>query len=113
MHFKTLFYQVFCLFFFLGVTSCSKKNIQKPNELTVSEGFKNPIGFYNSKPTFSWQLPISENIKSQSAYQIIVASSKAVLQNKPDLWDSKKQKSSKSTFVKYQGVDLKSRQRVY
>ncbi|MFC2128116.1 alpha-L-rhamnosidase N-terminal domain-containing protein [Bacteroidota bacterium] len=87
--------------------------MQKPEDISISENFKNPIGFYNPKPTFSWQLPVSEEVKSQSAYQIIVASSKDLLPNNADLWDSKKQKTSQSTFINYQGVQLQSRQKVY
>ena len=98
--------------FFLSITD-KEKSSKAPIDLIVSEGFINPIGFYNNTPNFSWQLPVSEKIKSQSAYQIVVASSKKLLPNKPDIWDSKKQKSSKSTFVKYQGSELQSRQKVY
>ncbi len=95
------------------VLSCAQEIVEKPKELTLSEGFKNPTGFYNANPTFSWKLPVSEQIKSQSAYQIVVASSKELLPDNADLWDSKKQKSTQSTFVKYQGKALKSRQKVY
>ena len=102
---------------FLGLfllVSCNANNkIIKPESLQVSEGFINPIGFYDVKPTFSWKLPVSENIKSQSAYQIVVASSPSFLPNDPDLWDSNKEISSQSTFVKYNGEALKSRQKVY
>ncbi|RCS26688.1 rhamnosidase [Polaribacter sp. WD7] len=99
--------------FLVTITSCAQEIIEKPKELTLSEGFKNPTGFYNANPTFSWKLPVSEQIKSQSAYQIVVASSKGLLPDNADLWDSKKQKSTQSTFVKYQGKELKSRQKVY
>jgi alpha-L-rhamnosidase len=98
----------------LSLMSCEqKKNLQKVNDLTISENFKNPIGFYNPKPTFSWKLPVLENIKSQTAYQIVVASSKELLPNNPNLWDSKKQKKNQSTFVKYQGKTLQSRQKIF
>ncbi|TWO34513.1 Bacterial alpha-L-rhamnosidase [Seonamhaeicola sediminis] len=97
-------------FFFL---SCNNEVNQAPELLTISEGFKNPIGFYDANPTFSWQLPVSEDIKSQKAYQIVVASSENLLPNNPDLWDSKIQESSNSTFVKYAGTELQSRQNVY
>ncbi|WP_299012500.1 family 78 glycoside hydrolase catalytic domain [uncultured Polaribacter sp.] len=107
---KSLF---FSLSVFLVMLSCSQGNIQKPKELTLSEGFKNPIGFYNPKPTFSWQLPISENVTSQAAYQIVVASSKDLLPDNADLWDSEKQKSAQSTFINYKGKALKSRQKVF
>jgi alpha-L-rhamnosidase len=110
---KSLFFSLFIFSFFIVLLSCSQDGIQKPKELTLSEGFKNPIGFYNPKPTFSWQLPVSENVESQSAYQILVASSKDLLPNNADLWDSEKQESTQSTFIKYQGSALQSRQKVF
>ncbi|WP_299064227.1 family 78 glycoside hydrolase catalytic domain [uncultured Polaribacter sp.] len=98
----------------MSLISCTKETVlDSADELTISEGFKNPIGFYNSKPTFSWKLPASESNKSQSAYQIVVASTPDLLPDNADLWDSKKQKSNQSTFVKYQGQALQSRQKVY
>ena len=104
----------FCLLSFLAILFCCEAHhIQKPYELSISEGFKNPIGFYNATPSFSWKLPISKNVLSQSSYQIIVASSKDLLLNNPDLWDSKKQESEQSTFIKYKGQQLQSRQKAY
>tara|TARA_R110002051_G_scaffold318695_1_gene401386 strand:- start:28001 stop:30781 length:2781 start_codon:yes stop_codon:yes gene_type:complete len=110
---KSLFLNLCIVVLLLGSTSCAQEIIEKPKELLLSEGFKNPIGFYNAKPTFSWKLPVSENIKSQSAFQVIVASSRDLLPNTPDLWDSKKQKSTQSTFINYQGKELQSRQKVF
>ncbi len=113
MNFSNLIKAIFFSITFLVISSCNHKILKKPEKLTISEGFKNPLGFYNSVPTFSWQLPVSEFIKSQSAYQILVASSVELLKNNPDLWDSKKQKSTQSTFIKYKGTKLISRQKVY
>tara|TARA_R110002051_G_scaffold318695_1_gene401385 strand:- start:25223 stop:27931 length:2709 start_codon:yes stop_codon:yes gene_type:complete len=94
--------------------SCSEKVILvEAQNLTISEGFKNPLGFYDATPTFSWQLPVSEAVVSQSAYQIVVASNPDLLPENPDLWDSDQQKSAQSTWVKYQGKPLQSRQKVY
>ncbi|WP_299057408.1 alpha-L-rhamnosidase [uncultured Polaribacter sp.] len=113
MNFRYFIYLIICTTF-LGLTSCKEKGtLEKANFLTISEGFKNPIGFYDVKPTFSWQLPVSENIKSQSAYQIIAASNPDLLPNSPDLWDSEKQKSDQSAWLKYAGKPLQSRQKVY
>ena len=109
----SLFFKISLLLVFLCLVSCSEILIDKPKDLIISEGFKNPIGFYDAKPTFSWQLPVVNDVKSQSAYQIVVASSKDLLPNNPDLWDSQRQESSQSTFVQYEGADLKSRQKVY
>ena len=109
-------YFLYCIssFIFLSIMSCSEKVILvEAQNLTISEGFKNPLGFYDATPTFSWQLPVSEAVVSQSAYQIVVASNPDLLPENPDLWDSDQQKSAQSTWVKYQGKPLQSRQKVY
>lgn len=93
--------------------SVKGQELSKPEDLTISEGFKNPIGFYNAKPTFSWKLAVAKDVKSQSAYQIVAATSLELLKNNPDLWDSQKQKSNQSTWVSYNGKVLQSRQKVY
>ena len=110
MKLEKLFYYFFFLLIF---STCNKNFLEKPQNLSISEGFKNPIGFYDPKPTFSWQLPASEKTKTQSAYQIVAASKEELLPNNPDLWDSKKQVTFQSTFVKYQGKQLESRQKVF
>ncbi|MRX64824.1 Bacterial alpha-L-rhamnosidase [Maribacter sp. RZ05] len=96
----------------LGIFSCKQENKNlSPFELTVSEGFENPKGFYDATPTFSWKLP--ENIKSQTAYSIVAASSPDLLPNNPDVWKSGKIISDHSIFIKYEGPNLVSRQKVY
>ncbi|WP_418262552.1 family 78 glycoside hydrolase catalytic domain [Flavobacterium faecale] len=82
-----------------------------PINLTVSEGLTNPIGFYDSKPTFSWKLPVG--VESQSAYTIVVASAPNLLPNNPDIWDSGKVNSDQTLYVNYNGKKLSSRQKVY
>ncbi len=108
--FLTTFFVVAILAFF----SCENEGVlEKVNQLTISEGFKNPLGFYDETPTFSWKLPISETVTSQTAYQIVVASNSALLPNNADLWDSGKQETEQSTWVNYAGANLESRQKVY
>jgi alpha-L-rhamnosidase len=108
-----------CIIVFLSLlslifTSCKEQpTLESASELTISEGFKNPLGFYDAKPTFSWKLPVSENIKTQFAYQIVAASNPDLLPDNPDLWDSKKQETEQSAWVKYKGKTLQSRQKVY
>ena len=110
---KAFLITLLCVVFF-SVTSCDQKEtLEKANDLTISEGFQNPLGFYDATPTFSWKLPALKNNKSQFAYQIVVASNPELLPNNADLWDSKKQKSEQSVWVKYQGEKLQSRQKVY
>ena len=103
-----------CSFVLIGISSCESKNANgSAIGLAVSEGFKNPIGFYDNTPTFSWKLPVSNNNKSQSAFQVVVASSPDLLPDNPDLWDSNKQDSDQSIWVKYEGQRLTSQKKVY
>lgn len=96
----------------LPFVSCNtNKGTLAPNKLTVSEGFINPIGFYDNSPTFSWKLPAE--IQAQSAYSLVVASSPELLPNKADLWESGKIESDQTLFVKYGGEKLSSKQKVY
>ncbi|MFD0835674.1 family 78 glycoside hydrolase catalytic domain [Mariniflexile aquimaris] len=113
-NFAIAFYALLSLVI-LNLTSCKNQQpfLQNAESLTISEGFKNPMGFYNATPTFSWNLPVETDVKSQSAYQIVVASNPDLLPNKADLWDSKKQVSEQSTFIAYAGKNLNSRQKVY
>ncbi|WP_445733956.1 family 78 glycoside hydrolase catalytic domain [Mariniflexile sp.] len=109
-HFKN---SIIFFAFLILLVSCNEKGFSPAELLTVSEGFTNPIGFYDADPTFSWKLPVSSNSKTQSAYHIVAASSPDLLPDKADLWDSEKQQSSQSIFVKYNGKELVSSQKVY
>ena len=99
---------------FIFVTlSCSQTEESKPYDLMVSEGFKNPVGFYDANPTFSWKLPLSENVKSQSAFQIVVASDPELLPDNADLLNTGKVASSQSVNILYSGKPLSSRNIVH
>lgn len=96
----------------LTFVSCEPQSIKMlPRDLKVSEGFTNPIGFYDATPAFSWKLPTG--VQSQRAYSIKVASSPDLLPNKVDLWESGKVNSDKSIYIKYEGEKLSSRQKAY
>lgn len=110
---KYVFQVVICAIFFSLLACNEKETLTSAQNLTISEGFKNPFGFYDANPTFSWQLPVLNDVKSQSAYQVVVASHPDLLPNNADLWDSNKQINAQSTWVKYEGTPLKSRQKVY
>ncbi|TBN02957.1 rhamnosidase [Hyunsoonleella flava] len=110
---KTFLLTLLCVVFLSFISCKEKETIEKAKDLTISEGFKNPLGFYDASPTFSWKLPVAEGVKHQSAYQIVVASSEDLLPDNADLWDSGKQMTDQSVWVKYQGKPLKSRQKVY
>ncbi len=113
MNFKHFIYAL-CASVCLSFTSCKEQaTIAEAQKLTISEGFENPLGFYDKVPSFSWQLPVSEGVLSQSAYQIVVASSPDLLPDHADLWNSEKQQTAQSTWIKYEGAALQSRQKVY
>jgi len=82
-----------------------------PENLTICEGFTNPIGLYDATPVFSWKLPIK--IKAQSAWQLVAANTEDLLPEKADLWDSGKVTSSQSAWIPYAGKALRSRQEAF
>lgn len=107
---------IFVIFIPLLFLSCSEKNgsnLESPYDLSVSEGFQNPLGFHDSMPSFSWKLPKTSAVKKQNAYSIVVASAPDLLPDSPDVWYSGKVMSDQSVFVKYAGNPLKSRQKIY
>ncbi|MBT4884349.1 MAG: rhamnosidase, partial [Glaciecola sp.] len=84
-----------------------------PIALKVGEGFVNPTGYYESQPRFSWQLSSDSVSNIQTAYQLQVASTPQLLDLSPDLWESQKTTSPSTTWIKYQGKTLASRQTLY
>lgn len=73
------------------------------------ENLERPMTVDNLKPRLSWIPASSERGWRQSAYQIQVASSPALLKSgKPDLWDSGKVKSSNTVSIRYEGKPLAS-----
>ena len=74
------------------------------------EYFVDPKGIDSLAPRLSWILISGERGQKQTAYQILVASSKKKLvAGIADLWDSKKVNSDQSIHIVYQGRPLKSR----
>ena len=74
----------------------------------------NPLGIDETKPRLSW---ISESVQrgqKQTAYRLLVASSRDKLdKNIGDLWDTDKVQSDRSIQVAYGGKPLQSRMRCY
>lgn len=78
------------------------------------EYLENPLGIDADRPRLSWQLRSKYRGQEQSAYQILVASSKETLaRNEGDLWDSGKVTGSQSIHVVYSGRPLISGQHCY
>src|SRR6185503_1441590 len=69
----------------------------------------NPQGIDIRDPRFSWQLESGQRNVQQTAYEIIVSSSKERLsKNDGDVWSSGKVNNSQSIHVKYAGKELQS-----
>jgi alpha-L-rhamnosidase len=81
--------------------------------LTVSELFTeyagNPIGVDVTRPRLAWLLESGRRGQSQTAYQLLVASSESLLaRNEGDVWDNGKVTSAESAGVPYDGPALVS-----
>lgn len=74
----------------------------------------NPIVIDRPSPRLSWKLSSEQRSSAQTAYQIEVASTPALLrQNVADLWKSGKVPSSSTTHILYAGKPLASRQEAF
>ncbi len=84
-----------------------------PVELYVNEGFRDPLGFHDAMPVFSWQLPVRGGARVQQGYRVVAATQPELLPNAPDLWDSGPVASGQSVCVPYKGQPINSRQKAY
>ena len=74
----------------------------------------NPLAIDTAEPRLSWILGSDKRGQSQTAYQILVATSPDKLQQgQGDLWDSGKVRSDQSVQVVYAGKPLSSQARAY
>lgn len=93
--------------------ACSMQNQQNsgpaPDHLLV-EALEQPLNVHKQRPNLSWHA----NVKSQTHYQIQVASTKQALnKGQADLWDSGKVAAEKSVNIQYQGNPLIGNQAAY
>ena len=90
----------------------SKNEINSGNlkaSLLRCEYLVNPLGIDVITPRLSWIVESSTRAEKQTAYHILVSSSKDLLnENKGDLWDSGKVKSDQTLHIQYQGKPLES-----
>jgi len=78
------------------------------------EYLSDPLGVDRLNPRLSWRIESPDRGVLQSAYQILVADSKAELDaDRGNLWDSGRVESGQSALVAYAGQALASRQRCY
>ena len=73
-----------------------------------------PLGVDVSRPRLSWIVASAERGQRQTAYQVLVAGSEAILKlDKGDLWDSGQVQSDDTTAIVYGGKPLLSNQPCY
>lgn len=73
------------------------------------EYLKDPLGIDTAKPRFSWKIVSDHRGQRQTAYQVLAASSPALLtKDQGDRWDSGKVQSDQSVLVEYVGTALAS-----
>ncbi|RMI38703.1 glycoside hydrolase family 78 protein [Streptomyces triticirhizae] len=77
---------------------------------TTTEYADRPLGLDVEQPRLSWTLESAVRGQRQTAYQIRVASSPALLDS-PDIWDSGKRPSDQSVLVPYDGPPPQPRRR--
>ncbi|HEY3631301.1 MAG TPA: hypothetical protein VGL21_10405, partial [Jatrophihabitantaceae bacterium] len=81
------------------------------SRLTVGD-MHDPLGIQAARPRLSWQLRAGGTNRSQSAYEIRVASDPRRL-SRADLWRSGRIRSAQARNVTYGGQPLSSRTRAY
>lgn len=97
------------------VANCARGSMGplKPGQLRCELG-EDPRGIDVLRPRLTWALQSEEAAQSQSAYRILVASSRDVLSaDCGDMWDSGKVRSDQSVSVEYGGRALKSSGQVF
>jgi alpha-L-rhamnosidase len=104
-------YVAFCGFS-LGMSPPLIAAVHQAHSLRVGENFVDPIGFHDPSPVFSWKLPVTPAVKSQTAYRLVVTSYSTFESVETTVWDSGKVESGQSVWVPYEGPPLKSRERV-
>lgn len=73
---------------------------------------ENPLGIVDSRPRLSWTIASGQRGTVQSAYRVMAATSRTLLETEePDLWDSGKVESS-GMHARYAGKPLQSAQAV-
>jgi len=104
-------YAAFALFAsFLVASSFARGQTIQVDDLRC-EYLKNPLGIDAVRPRLSWVIQSEQRGQRQTAYQLLVASSPAVLESdRGDVWDSGKVASDETVHIVYAGQPLVSRQ---
>ncbi len=95
----------------LFLTACEEKKAPLTTANFTVEYLTNPTGIDAAAPRLAWTVQGAYRGARQSAYQILVASTREKLDlNQGDLWDTGKIASDGSIQIPYQGQPLRSEQ---
>lgn len=100
----------------LLILFCGCSGVGKGLEITrlTSENLTDPLAINTTRPRFSWKNKADRQGASQTAYQVLVASSLANLDEKTaDYWNSGKTDSPSHILVEYDGKSLSPGQLFY
>jgi len=101
---------VFCLAFLIGISNAFTQQVIG----LKCDYYKNPLAIDDTQPQLSWQLISPIRANRQTAYQVLVASSKTNLEkDNGDLWNSGKIESEQSAYITYNGKQLQTRMDCY
>jgi hypothetical protein len=104
---------LFPLFFALFVGGISESQAITVANLSC-EDRANPLGIDVTQPRLGWTLQSSQRGDTQTAYQILVASSQALLNaDTGDLWDSGMVATNQLNQILYGGAPLQTSQQVF
>ena len=104
---KTYFLTVVVLLSTIFFTGCKGSSVTITN--LTCEYLTDPLGIDETKPRLSWKLKSDQRGQKQSAYRLLIASSRENLdKNTGDLWDSEKVKTDQSVHIEYNGKPLES-----
>jgi alpha-L-rhamnosidase len=93
--------------------SCARIEPVKVYQLTTSY-LENPLGVDGSLPVLGWKIQTKDSGFTQIAYQVLVATSPELLNEKQaNAWNSGRVLSDHSTNIVYSGIPLVSGQRYY
>ncbi len=100
---------ILVLLFITPLTHAAYNVADLKTEYTVD-----PSGIDVAQPRLQWRVESDERGQRQTAYQILVASSRELLaQDRGDLWDSGKVAGDDTAFIRYGGEKLASAQTVF
>lgn len=88
-------------------SSCLRTNPDPKLYDLRTENLSSPLGIGTTSPLLSWKIKSSVNGTAQSSYQVLAASSEALLnEEEADLWNSGKVSSSRNFLLPYAGTGL-------